>query len=232
VPALLKELSTYKNQKFNVTLASLRPFESRQNAIGYILQESENIVCKHELVDYIREPELQSLKPDSFNHILLVSSDKLGADEEADARTIVGYTLLEEMLESADNRPQIVMELTDPGNEMLLKDFNSESIISPLILSNLLATIAIRRELYSVYNELFTVDGAEIIFRSLSEYNLKPGQMTFEELSDQITKYQDTALGLYYDSGSENVKLSLNPPKHQKFKLRLEDQIVVLSTIN
>lgn len=231
VPALLKELGTYKKQEFNLTLASLRPLEIRKKAIDTILEATSNIKCTHEFVDYIRESEMRSLNPATYDHILLVSSDKLADDEEADARTIVGYTLLEEILETADKRPQVVMELTDPGNEVLIKSFKSESIISPLILSNLLATIAMRRELYTVYNELFTVNGAEIIFRNLYEYHLNPGSMSFGELENYIADFHDTALGLYSESENGDVELQLNPPRAKQLNLKERDRLVILSTV-
>lgn len=232
VPALFKELGTYKKQEFNITLASLRSLEIRKKSIEHILETSLNLNCRNEIVDYIRESEMRSLNPAKFDHILLVSSDKVGDDEEADARTIVGYTLLEEMLEMSDKRPQILMELTDPGNEMLIKNFRSESIISPLILSNLLATIAMRRELYMVYNELFTVNGAEIIFRTLSEYNLIPRSMSFGDLENYVANFQDTAIGLYRKSDSGNVDLLLNPPRSKQVNLKESDRLVVLSTVD
>tara|TARA_R100001143_G_scaffold63594_1_gene73169 strand:+ start:23419 stop:25398 length:1980 start_codon:yes stop_codon:yes gene_type:complete len=232
VPALIKELGTYSNQEFQITLASIRPLDVRKSAINHILDSVNNITCTHAIIDYIRESELRSLNPSTFDHILLLSSDKLAVEEEADARTIVGYTLLEEILESEETHPQIVMELNDPGNELLIRNFKSESIIGPLILSNLLATIAMRRELYSVYNELFTVNGAEIIFRNLEEYDLNTGKMNFIDLEEHISVYQDTLLGVYYDEPDGEVDLQLNIPRHRAVILKPECRLVVLSTIN
>lgn len=231
IPALIKELGTYSNQEFHLTLASIRPMEARKSAINHILESLSNITCTHVIVDYIGESVLRSLDPSTFDHILLLSSDRLADEEEADARTIVGYTLLEEVLESAEKRPQIVMELNDPGNEQLISNFKSESIIGPLILSNLLATIAMRRELYTVYNELFTVNGAEIIFRDLDEYNLEPGKMNFIELEEYVEMYQDTLLGVYYDEPDGQVDLQLNIPRHRAVILSPNCRLVVLSTI-
>lgn len=231
IPALIKELGTYSNQEFQLTIASTRSMEARKSAINHILDSVKNITCTHEMVDYIRESELRSLKPSHFDHILMLSSDKMADEEEADARTIVGYTLLEELLESAEKRPQIVMELNDPGNEMLIRNFKSESIIGPLILSNLLATIAMRRELYIVFNELLTVNGAEIIFRNLDEYHLKSGKMNFIDLEEHVEVYQDTLLGVYYDEPDGGVDLQLNIPRHKAVNLTPECRLVVLSTI-
>ena len=231
IPALIAELGTYSNQEFHLTIASSRPVEARMSAINHLLDSNKNIICKHEFVDYIRESELRFLKPSSFDHILMVSSDKLADEEEADARTIVGYTLLEEVLEATENRPQIIMELKDPGNEKLIRNFKGESIIGPLILSNLLATIAMRRELYTVYNELFTVNGAEIIIRNLDEYNLNPGKMTFLNIEEHIEIYQDTVLGIYYEESAGKVDLQLNIPRHKVVTLTSKCRLVVLSTI-
>jgi hypothetical protein len=120
----------------------------------------------------------------------------------------------------------------DPGNEMLIRNFRSESIISPMILSNLLATIAMRRELHAVYNELFTVNGAEIIFRNLDEYDLGSGRMTFEDLENHVAEYRDTALGVFYDAGNGKADVQLNPPRGKMLNLQSGDRLVVLSTID
>jgi hypothetical protein len=232
IPALIKELGTYSHETFQLTLASLRPMDNRSKEIDYILKNSTNVDIRHEIIDYIRESEMRSINPENYDHILMVSSDKIAIGEEADARTIVGYTLLEEILKSADKRPQIVMELVDPGNEMLIRNFRSESIISPMILSNLLATIAMRRELHVVYNELFTVNGAEIIFRNLDEYDLGPGRMTFVDLENHVAEYRDTALGVFHDAGNGNADVQLNPPRGKMLNLQSGDRLVVLSTID
>lgn len=232
LPALIRELGTYKNETFQLTLASLRPLEDRRKSIDHILDKITNVKCIHKVADYIRESELRSLNPSSFDHILFLSSDRLPDEEEADARTIVGYTLLEDVLESAGKHPQIIMELTDPGNEMLIKNFKSESIIGPLILSNLLATIAMRRELYTVYEELFTVDGAEIIFKKIDDYNLTPRKITFRELENHIAEYNDTALGYYREDEDGIVDLQLNIRRDKIIDLQTQDRLVVLSTID
>ncbi|MEX0944947.1 MAG: hypothetical protein WDZ38_04675 [Balneolaceae bacterium] len=233
IPALIKELGTYKNEKFHMTLASLRPLEARYLAINHILSEVSNITCEHIIADYLSETSIRALNPENFDHILLVSSDKLSASEEADARTIVGYTLLDDVLKSdpATRSPHIVMELSDPGNEILIKHFQSETIISPLILSNLLATVAMRRELFSVYRELFTVSGAEIIFRNLNEYELEPGTVTSSELENHIADYQDTFLGVYAKNASGQIGLKLNIPRNHTITLTKESLLVVLSTV-
>lgn len=95
----------------------------------------------------------------------------------------------------------------------------------------MLATIAMRRELYTVYNELFTVNGAEITFRNLEEYNLETGKMAFIDLEEHIEVYQDTLLGVYYDKPDGQADLQLNTPRHKAVNLTSDCRLVVLSTI-
>ena len=165
--------------------------------------------------------------------MLLVSSERILEKEEADARTIVGYVLLEELLENMDKRPKILLELSDPANEALLGKYKTEVIISPLILSNLLAGIALQREVNSICKELFTAGGAEIIFRSIHEYGLQTGNMTFNELEDKAAEFGEIALGIYKTNQASNIpdQLTLNPEKSRKMEISPDVRLVVLTTI-
>ncbi|PWN06953.1 CASTOR/POLLUX-related putative ion channel [Rhodohalobacter mucosus] len=233
LPALVKELGTYKEEAFNITIASVRPVEEREREIALVEAGSDKVSCKQVKADYIREMELRNLQPEKFDNILLVSSDKLSADEEADARTIVGYTLLEEILEKAERRPRMILELVDPNNEILIRKFRAEMIVGPLILSNLLATIAMRRELNTVYSELFTAGGAEIIFRNPEDYGMKDATTTFSEIQQTAGAHNEIALGLFTGSRSSTNSriLSMNPERSQSFQLTNSSRLVVLSSV-
>ncbi len=66
-------------------------------------------------------------------------------DREADARAMVGYLQLEDLLSEGGKRPQLIMELSDPDNRNLLTGHQSEMMISPMIVSHVLAQVALRR---------------------------------------------------------------------------------------
>lgn len=233
IPALIKELGTYNSESYNITIASLRPVQERENEIRMLDIRNQSVSCTHIRADFIREAELRGLKPELFDNILLVSSDKLLAEEEADARTIVGYTLLEEIIDKSGKRPHLIMELSDPNNEILIKNFRSEMIIGPLILSNLLATIAMRRELNTVYSELFTAGGAEILFRDPADYGLKDQTLTFTDLEKYASSYHEIALGIFTDRETSTgpLTLAMNPERNRTFKLNKNSKLVVLSTV-
>ena len=233
LPALIKELGTYKEESFEITIASVRHLEEREREIELVEPDKQVVSCKQVKADYIREMELRSLDPAHYDNILLISSDKLSAEEEADARTIVGYTLLEEVLEEAENRPRMIMELADPNNEILIRNFMSEVIIGPLILSNLLATIAMRRELNTVYSELFTAGGAEINFRRPGDYGIGGETLSFSDIQQAASVHNETAIGVFMGSraSANTLNLSMNPPRHQSFQLTDSVKLVVLSSV-
>ncbi|EPR70831.1 CASTOR/POLLUX-related putative ion channel [Cyclobacterium qasimii] len=230
VPSLIKELTTYEDESYYIRIVSLKPLQDRRKDFGIINEEHKRIEIDHIVADYLRESVIKKVEAETFDHILMVSSDRMEEEEEADARTMVGFVLLEEVLERSIKNPSILLELADPSNESLLKSFQSEVIISPMILSHLLASIAMQRELYSIYNELFTVGGPEIIFRNIEEYEINVATATFSELEEQASSYGETALGVFMQ-GDKGKRLVLNPPKEVTINLSAIDSLVILTTV-
>lgn len=232
VPALVRELATYEEESYEVTMVSLRPIAAREAALAIHADAAERVTCRHLVGDHVNESELRALNPAHFHHILLASSDRLSDADEADARTIVGAMLLEELIENAEPRPQVLIELSDPDNESMMRRFQSEVIVGPMIMSHLLAQVALRRELHSIYNELFTVGGAEIIFRLPDEYGLSFGSYKFADLERRAAEYGETALGIYTaaDAG-ERSSLQLNPNRNLALVISDAVRVVVITTV-
>lgn len=232
IPALIHEFGSYMDQEIEVTVVSVLPGADREKKIklygGYV----NRVSCNQIEADYIIEAELREINPVAFDHIILLSSDQLQDSEEADARTIVGKILLDEILDGEQNQPHILVDLANPGNSMLLKKSDTEMIISPIILSHLLAQVALRRELQSIYTELFTVGGAEIEFKSIEHYGLNPGNYTFEEIEQITALMGETALGVFKNkrNGALKNKLILNLTKHDHLTITKNDEFVVLMT--
>ncbi len=233
IPALIKELCTYEDEYYHITLVSIYPAEQREKELERLQDLSNRVQWEHVQTDFVKEAALQKLNPSTFDQILLVSSERLLEKEEADARTIVGYVLLEEVLENSPTKPNILLELSDPDNESLLRKYNSEVIITPLILSNLLAGIALQREVNSIYKELFTVGGAEIIFKTYEEYKMKPGTYTFAELEKKAAQYGETALGIFRPNElkKSDDALVLNPIREKKLEINSSTRLVILTTV-
>lgn len=233
IPALVRELATYEEESYHVTFVSLRPIAEREAILGVYADATGRVQSHHIFADHVNEAELRNLRPERFHHILFASSDKLADVEEADARTIVGAMLLDELIQHAEPRPQVLIELADPGNEVLIRRFQSEVIVGPMIMSHLLAQIALKPELHSIYNELFTVGGAEIIFRTPEEYGIRSGSYKFDEIVTCANTFGETALGIYTSAEATEQRSSLQLNPNRKLDLEISDRVrfVVLTTV-
>jgi hypothetical protein len=178
--------------------------------------------------DYMVEGELRRVGPLNYDSIVLLSSDRLASGEEADARAMVGYLQLEDILSEGSRRPQLIMELSDPDNRDLLTGSGSEMMIGPMIISHVLAQVALRRELRVVLDELFTAGGAEIQFRAPDNYAL-PASVSFHLLEKILAAEGEIALGVYrHQPDATGRHLQLNPARETWLDLLPGDRLVSL----
>ncbi|MCR8914729.1 ion channel DMI1 [Marinobacter panjinensis] len=228
VPSLIDEFASYTKMRFEVDVVSVVPARERQQEIERYLGEQHAVTCRHIEADYMVEGELRRVGPLNYDSIMLVSSDRLASGEEADARAMVGYLQLEDLLSEGGQRPQLIMELSDPDNRHLLTGHQSEMMISPMIVSHVLAQVALRRELRVVLDELFTVGGAEIQFRDPHDYPL-PASADFQVLEKVVATKGEVALGVWRDHANKHGRhVSLIPPRDEYLDLNAADRLIVM----
>ncbi len=229
VPSLVAEFGSYSHQSFSLDMVSVVPAAERALAISRYVGDGSPVECRHIEADYMVEGELRRLDPSSYDSVILLSSDRLASGEEADARAMVGYLQLEDILAEKNTHPHLILELSDPDNRPLLYEHRSEMLISPMILSHILAQVALRRELRVVLDELFTVGGAEIQFRDPADYPL-PASADFQLLERTLADEGEIALGIYRgQSDARGRHLTLNPPRRDYLDLKAGDRLVVLA---
>ncbi|BES73330.1 lipoprotein [Marinobacter nanhaiticus D15-8W] len=230
VPALLAEMARYPNHTYEVDLVSILPVEMRENEIARYLPAESEVSHRQLMADFAVEEELRRVDPAGYDAIFLLSSDRLSTGEEADARTMMGYLQLQEVLASVEDPPQVVMELSDPDNETLLVTNQNETLVSSMILSHILAQVALRRELRVVLDELFTPGGAEIMMRSPDEFEL-PAGADFAAFEKTAGARGETALGVFRAKQDEDGRwLEMNPGRDTRLNLQPGDQLVVMGT--
>ena len=85
-----------------------------------------------------------------------------------------------------------------------------------------------------VFEELFTVGGAEIYFRPPSDYHVQEDAVTFEEISKKVLAQGDIALGLRKRNNEVGMKerIFLNPPKDSLWPIQDIEECIVLTTYN
>ncbi|TXD34787.1 ion channel DMI1 [Lujinxingia vulgaris] len=240
VPALLAELRSYGT--FTVTVVSSLPIADRLERLRYQGLELPERFCRHIEVDYTHWGDEGASEIAGADHVIFMSSDRLVSGEEADARTIMGYLSLEETLNLPRKRGrpalQPLVELSDPHNKTLIGERVGEVMISPSLLSHVLAQVALRRELSAILDELFTAGGAEVGFRQLDEYALEPGIFSFEELEEEAARRAEVFLGVDRRAPAREGKgsapgatLELNPERGRSWEVSAHDRLVVMTRV-
>jgi hypothetical protein len=195
----LRELLTYEGEKFEVDLLSTMPVARRETTLlRYGLGSGElgnGLSLKHVEGDYSIPSELNAIDPWSYDNVVMLGSELRGSGQEADAKTILGALLLEEMAEGRRGGPAVLLELLEPENESLVTNGTAEVVVSPMVTSHMLAQIALRREVRVVFDALFTAGGTEIVFRQAADYGLE-SSVTFEHLQAAASAHGETALGV------------------------------------
>lgn len=129
-----------------------------------------------------------------------------------------GQRIIDAALGDSSRRPQVLVELSDSANQGLIDSRNVETLVSPMLVSQIMAQVALKREIRLVFEELFTQGGAEIVFRPAADYRIT-ARHSFAALEARVAEQGEILLGVWPDRGN----FKLNPPREQVFDF--DDQV-------
>jgi Trk K+ transport system NAD-binding subunit len=232
VPALLDEFASYPKEQFDIDIVSQVSASKREKRIAVEALSTDRLTVRQLEFDYTLPAYLESVDPASYDNVVLLASERLKSSAESDARTILGYLLLRELMAAGAAAPSVLVELTDPDNAPLFENRRGEVIVSPVIVSHMLARVALRRELRAVIDELFSSGGCEIFFRHIADYGLAQGEYSFADLQRTADTRGEVAIGIRW-AGQDQTQgggVQLNPRRDEHLKLNENDELIVLAT--
>ena len=232
VPALLDEFASYPKEQFDIDIVSQVSASKREKRIAVEALSTDRLTVRQLEFDYTLPAYLESVDPASYDNVVLLASERLKSGAESDARTILGYLLLRELMAAGAAAPSVLVELTDPDNVPLFENRRGEVIVSPIIVSHMLARVALRRELRAVIDELFSSGGCEIFFRHIADYGLAQGEYSFADLQRAADTRGEIAIGIRW-AGQDQTQgggVQLNPRRDEHLKLNENDELIVLTT--
>ncbi len=244
VPALLEEFSSYAGEAFAIDIVSQVSAAKREKRIKAEALSTEHLEIRQLEFDYTVPAYLESVDPASYDNLVLLSSERLKSDAESDARTILGYLLLRQLMAGAAKAPPMLVELNDQDNVTLFNNRRGEVIVSPLIISRMMARVALRRELRAVIDELFSSGGSEIFFRRITDYELAENLdksavpdagervYSFTDLQRAADARGEIAIGIRRtgQDGRPGGGVQLNPGRDERLRLNEDDDLIVLTT--
>ncbi|MES1929723.1 ion channel DMI1 [Salinisphaera dokdonensis CL-ES53] len=230
VPSLLAEFDAYTRERVEVDVFSLLGTEERETMLrrkGVMLEHAR---VRHIEGDLTSQYEMTRLDVSGYDSVVLVASDWLGSADAADARMLLGYLVLSQVLESAEVKPSVVVESMSTDNANLFDQANVERLVSPDLQASMLTQVALRRELHWVMEELFSAGGAEIEFRHVDRLGLDGKAESFEALRHARSAHGEVLLGTLHRRDEAMPRLILNPKdKQSPIELIAGDELVVLA---
>ena len=230
LPNLLRDISARFGDRGQIDIVSLIAVDERQRLTDSELRKdrqtdtSTTVKINHYEANYTLPEDLKRFSFDRYDQILMVASDWLETGEEIDARSLLGILTLDEALAELSEKPHIVAEIYDPDNEKLFARYCDEVLVSPRIVSHLMANVALRAELGEVFDQLILGDGPAITFETPSCFGLNESHYSFLDISRATALHGAVALGVY----RRNKPPHLNPSKEHIYKTK-QLRIIVLS---
>lgn len=171
-----------ENNKLSFILESFKAYERLYKSLFHV-----ELVSIEDVLTLI-EPIKQSDRKVTF----LLLSDETKENEALDANVIDTLIYLEGALKDYD--VHIIVELLDPKNDRIIKDFNIENtIISNKIISLLLSKLALFPETAEFYEDLLTIepndkgyDEQSVVVHTAMECFDQPLPITFDSVKQAV----------------------------------------------
>ncbi len=225
VPAMLRELACHEHEAREIDLVSTVATEKRQRILDQHRIDLGPVQLRHHEADFAIPCELERLPVAAADAVIILGSDRLESAEDADARTLATHLAVCALTKRLDRRPRLLVELRDPGNAGFFANPETEMLSTGVIISHLLAQIALRRELGVVYDALFGSSGSEFTFRRAADLGLAGQAHHFPDFQDLAASFGTVALGVREHASG---RLHLNPSRTHTFTLHDDDALVLL----
>jgi hypothetical protein len=230
IPALVRELDSYAAESVALDIVARIDAEAQHRHLRAEDALPKRIHLRHFEGEKTSLADVGRLDLAGYDTVVILASDWLESPEEADARTLLAYFVVRELLPREGGGPRVVLEVVEEENAALVPLRPGDELLeSPLMTSYGLTQVTLRRELRVVFDELFGPRGPEIAFRPLAACGLAPGRFDFAALSRALAARGDLAIGIRRAGPGGGSTIELNPERTAPLELGPEDALVVLA---
>jgi voltage-gated potassium channel Kch len=194
--------------------------------------DCRNIEIQYNRGDTTDRRTLDALKPDQFQHIVVLCYSDTLDPQRADARTLITLLHLRDIEKRLGEHFSIVSEMLDDRNRELAEVTEADDfIVSDKLISLLLAQISENKHLKAVFADLFDPEGSEIYVKPATDY-VAPGKpVNFYTVVEAARRRGHCAIGYISTGGNGAHKTSVvvNPAKSDQITFSAADRVVVLA---
>lgn len=228
---VIEELDNYVAAGSQVTIvAEAEGIEEQVDELKTRLEKQKISFTKGDIND---KATLVNLKPETFDHIILLSYKDIDV-QESDAKTLICLLHLRNLSEKAGKDFSIVSEMLDIRNRDLGVVAKADDfIVSDNLISLMLSQLSENKDLKKVYDILFEAEGSEFYLKPVSRY-VKPGEsVNFYTVLESAAQLNETAIGYRISAKSADSEnhfgVKINPAKSSSVKFSADDFIIVVA---
>ena len=231
-PTIINELDHYVAPGSTVLVVASAP--EAEHDLQRRCGECLNLTVTFHQGDTTDRRTLDSLRPDEYEHIVVLCySDHLDA-QRADARTLITLLHLRDIEARIGERFSIVSEMLDDRNRELAEVTKADDfIVSDKLLSLMLAQVSENKHLSHVFADMFDPEGSEIYVKPASDYVVLGRPVNLYTVLESARRRGHVAigyvLGAQVSSEGGRTGVNVNPPKSDVVTFTAADRIVVIA---
>lgn len=178
--------------------------------------------------------ELDKIKVQNFDHIIILSYTEGMDVQEADAQTLICLLHLRNIADKHNKHLNIISEMLDVRNQVLAEVAKADDfIVSDKLISLMLTQLSENKYLKYVFDDFFDAEGSEIYLKPVTDYVKTGVEMDFYTVLESAAQKGDVAFGYrihkYAYNPREFYGVRINPKKSEKIVFSPEDKIIVLA---
>ena len=193
----------------------------------------DNLTIEFRRGDSTNRAILDSLKVESFNHIIVLAYKGLDI-QRADGKTLITLLQLRDIEDRAGVDLNIVSEMLDDRNRELAEVTNADDfIVSDKLISLMLSQVSENRKLTQVFDDLFSSVGSEVYLLPVEQYVAPGTAVNFYTVLEAARRRGETALGYRVAANAhksdKGYGVTVNPVKTETVTFSAGDKIIVLA---
>jgi len=228
---IIEELDNYVAEGSQVTIvADIEEINQQVEDLKPKLSKQKIDFTKGDINDKVT---LVNLKPEEFDHIILLSYKNMDV-QESDAKTLICLLHLRNLSDKSGKDFSIVSEMLDIRNRDLGVVAKADDfIVSDNLISLMLSQLSENKDLKKVYDILFQAEGSEFYLKPVSRY-IKPGEaVNFYSVLESAAQLNETAIGYRITAQSADSEnhfgVKINPVKSNSITFSIDDFIIVVA---
>ncbi|WP_162642071.1 potassium transporter TrkA [Streptosporangium sp. 'caverna'] len=225
--AIVAEFDRYMPPGSQLTVVADDPrMTSEMSALS---ARTNNLTLRHETGDVTLRGTLESLDLGSYDHVLILADDRLGA-QVADSRTFLTLLHVRDMSRRHGWQHTLVTEIVRDCDRRLVEVTEVDDfIVSSKITSLLMIQIAENPQRCRLFADLFDAGGQEIYIKPAADYVRLSAPVRYATVVAAARAYGEVAIGYRSGRTAGETGIVLNPPKSECLTFRAGDMVIVLA---